>query len=106
MENTERILLDGKVEVEARMSYRERARLLLERARIIKYGSRKKGYYDNKKFVYPEGIESLIGAGARIKNLNWKTGNEDYYHEVEYKSHTFISTTSEPYVFSIEGPLL
>ena len=51
--------------------------------------------------VSSSGIESLIGAGANIINLN-KLDGITYMHEVSYNDHMFVAVTERPYVYFIE----
>ncbi len=55
--------------------------------------------------VMPQGIESLIGAGARIINLNELSEENLYIHEVLYEDHHFIAYGEKPYIYVIEKRL-
>ncbi len=89
MGNPDKIQIAFHLFVSGNMPYKQRAQLLVERAVESKQGKSGEGYTDNKLFVLSKGIESLIGAGAEIINLNYSPG-KDFYHEVSYQDHTFF----------------
>ncbi len=93
-----------KLEVPETSTYRERARVLLASAKKVKKGSRAEGYTDDKYLASPKGIEALIGAGAKIIELN-AFGNPTYDHYVVFGEHKFVAYTCEPVIYQIYGAL-
>ena len=84
--------------------YLKRAELLLKAAKLKRVGRIAPGYLNDKCFILPKGIESLIGAGAEIIQLNVRSSKQ-YLHQVVYKEHSFISATEEQVVYAIEAQL-
>jgi len=85
--------------------YKSRAGILVQLAKAVKRGKKEKGYHDNKMLVTLSGIESLIGAGARIINLNRPSVGNKYVHEVLYEDHLFITSSAKQYIYTIENSL-
>lgn len=51
---------------------------------------------DNKRFIDPESLETLIGADARILTLNMpQDKGENFFHAVQYNGITYVSVTEK-----------
>ncbi len=89
--------------VDENSSYKIRAGLLLK---FVKKRNSSRIPIENseKYYITPRGIESLIGAGAQVIELNNNDSNlrPNYSHEVIYKNFRFISSTDKPIIFSID----
>lgn len=97
MKKQDKIQIGTHIYVNETMPYKERAEKLLEIVKMTKA---------DKEFILPKGIESLIGAGAKIQNLNRPQHGGSYFHEVVYKNHIFISITNEKFAYSIYNHLM
>ena len=89
--------------------YTRRARLLLEKAKKLRQGSDAKGHEKAVCEITPEGIESLLGAGAEIIELNNFPGilprPKAYRHSVTFGGYTFVARTDEPYAHIVSAVL-
>lgn len=101
-----RVMIKAGIFVERSTPYSARAELLLRSAVERGEGRRGKNYHDDKSFVTPQGIESLIGAGARIVCLNSLRRGKVFYHSVIYEEHNFITASDQPLSPVIETPLI
>lgn len=97
MENKDEI--DFGFYVNRDMHYKERAEILLKRAKAFKKGRR-----GNECFIKIKGIESLIGAGAKVLHMN-DLINGDNYQSVKYKRRIFYAVTEKPFLYIIESCL-
>ena len=77
-------------------NYKDIATALLESAKAEKMGRRAPGYRDDKYLATSEDIEALMGAGAKIIQLNDYVKETGYLQTVIYENHKFFTTTSEP----------
>ncbi len=85
--------------------YKSRARILAQLAKEVKRGKKEKGYTDDKMLVTLHGIESLIGAGAYVINLNRPSERNKYIHEVLYEDHLFTTSSAKQYIYTVEKRL-
>ena len=96
----------GNVEVDPRMNYRDRAKLMLEQAKRYGGGKRDEGYSDDKCLVSEEGIASLIGAGAQILRMNDEAIDRAFHTHVLYEGHQFFAVTDKhPHPYVIKSQL-
>lgn len=90
------------VSVDPRSRPGERAELLVRSAQSVALGRRHPGYVSETCGITREGIESLIGAGARVIKLNRKiSGEERYFTKVRYRNHTFTHSSAAPISYQI-----
>ncbi|MEK6898964.1 MAG: hypothetical protein AABW79_02615 [Nanoarchaeota archaeon] len=102
--------LGAGVFVDESLNYEERANELIRKCVKCKVGNREEGYTDDKCLVTLDGMEALIGAGARIRSLNKPSGdltNGGSYYEcnVRYRDRTFIYISHSPEPFTINPQL-
>jgi len=51
---------------------------------------------DNKFWCRTDQIRALLEAGATIRNINERRGEQSYLHEVSYEGIIFTNATSAP----------
>lgn len=96
---------ESKTEVNSNMPYSQRAKIMIESSKKLGLGGRRKKDRDDKFSITKEGLASLIGAGAKILELNALTCSKDYISQVIYKNRTFIHGSSTPVPYVIEACL-
>ena len=90
-------------EVTSDMPYKERAELLVKISKRLGKSGRESRDNDDKFKIGQEGLESLMGAGATILNLNIKDCGGKYISEVIYAGRRFLHTSGQPVTYQVQA---